>query len=123
MANRIIELADTYVGIKEVTQNHGWVDPVFEKEMREIGWKIGEAWCMYFCHLVWKKANEEDYKGIKQSFTPSVMRTYLNLKGRMSVEPKEGAIGFMQKDKGSLGHAFLVEALEGKILKTIEGNT
>jgi hypothetical protein len=37
----------------ENTKNAGFVNRNFEKMMRSVGWKTNDAWCMYYCKLVY----------------------------------------------------------------------
>ena len=57
---RVVEIAQQYIGIKEKGKNMGFNNNALEKEMLEIGWQRGWAYCILWAKLVWLKAYEED---------------------------------------------------------------
>lgn len=129
----IAKIACSYVGIKEIPQNKGWKNKDFEKKMRKMGWRAGQAWCMYFVKLVLIEAYEllEDVEMASwcdKHLNGGVLSSFRKLKPQMTVlsevEPEKGAIGFMQNDGRETGHSFVVERIgsRGEVI-TIEGNT
>lgn len=134
MRERIIEIAKSFVGIKEIPGNMGWEDKRFEELMEDCGWQKGQAWCSYFCELVWKLAflETEVYPSLDKLFSAGAVKTYNNFKEsclfEMSKKPDKGAIVVWQTWKKNLpqwtGHAGIVsEYKNGNEIETIEGNT
>lgn len=132
----IVKVANGYIGIKEIPNNKGWKNkPDFERKMKDMGWKVGESWCMYFCKLVVYEAyiliGEEGYAGIiKNTMNGSVLNSLKKLKScniaEVVTEPSVGCIGIMQKGSTQLGHAFVIVKIEeGEPMAyiTVEGNT
>lgn len=134
----IISYADESIGQTEFTGNQGFKDPVFDKEMRELGrFQNGWPWCVCFCELVWKKAfkdfniDEDRYNEMAKLVVPGAVKTMRNFtksKGwTVSIEPKEGAIAIWQKFKNgkgtTKGHAAIVIGFTPEHVITIDGNT
>lgn len=126
------------VGIQEKPNNSGFKDPVFEQEMKKVGWHTGDAWCVYTCiytyHKVlkdkWPKADSILMKiasGNSQSFYWNV---YKNKSGYFYItdSAKYGSISIWQMYKNGKGlwsgHAGIVISKDNKLnYNTIEGNT
>lgn len=129
----IVEVASKYTGIKEISNNRGWKNKDFEKKMKDIGWRSGQAWCMYFVKLVLIEAyeligNKALVEWCKKNLNGSVMSSFKKLKSQMTVmsvtEPESGAIGIMQNNGAETGHTFIVERVDDRgDVKAIEGNT
>jgi hypothetical protein len=110
-------------------KNVGFVDASFQSMMKAVGWKGGEAWCMYFCKLVYMQFFSFDREFLAKNFSGSTGGTLqniinLNAKGDKryifikSNTPQIGDIICLQ------GHVGLVqEVISPTIVKTIEGNT
>jgi len=93
LGNLVFQVANSYVGQKEVGNNAGWVDKKFEAKMVAMGWQIGWSWCAIFYKLCLKEALEQYYsmphdnsivKDILKVYTPSVLRTVANRKEDLS---------------------------------------
>jgi hypothetical protein len=109
--------------------NVGFVDASFQAMMKSVGWRGGDAWCMYFCKLVYMQFFSFDREFIAKYFDGSTIRTpqniiNLNAKGDKRYvflaenSPQIGDIICLQ------GHVALVqEVISPTIVKTIEGNT
>ena len=127
----IIEIARPYIGKKEKRGNSGFEDPQMEKDMREVGWQLGYAWCAGFIEMLAWKAYPEHKDKIKGLFVPSAVSTYRNLMGagyKRTMFPELGAFVFWQKmeDGNPLwtGHCGVVsEVINSTEFKSIEGNT
>jgi hypothetical protein len=110
-------------------KNVGFVDASFQSMMKAVGWKGGEAWCMYFCKLVYMQFFSFDREFLAKNFSGSTGGTLqnvinLNAKGDKryifikSNTPQIGDIICLQ------GHVGLVqEVISPTVVKTIEGNT
>ena len=123
------------MGVKEIGNNEDFDNKEFKCLIEECGWDIGQAWCMYFAELVWRKAYKKhdksyDYE-LEMLFSAGVMATYSNFRraGDWSIDesPEVGAIMIMQKYKKGeptwQGHAGIVIDVRDKDVKTVEGNT
>jgi len=132
----IVKVANSYNGIKEIPHNKGWKNkPEFTREMKEMGWKVGEAWCMYFVKLCVYKAylelgNEAYAKMVKDNLSGGVLHSLKKMKSMnicfTTATPESGAIGIMQNGDSQLGHAFIIYKIGNEAkqeIKTIEGNT
>jgi len=110
-------------------ENVGFVDASFQAMMKSVGWKGGEAWCMYFCKLVYMQFYSFDREFLAKHFNGSTGGTLqnvinLNAKGDKRYifipenTPQVADIISMQ------GHVALVkEIIDNTHVKTIEGNT
>lgn len=128
--NQIIEIAQSYIGMKEISGNQGFQDKRFQELMEECGWQSGQAWCSYFCELVWKQAFPE-LKELDKLFSSGAVQTYNNFKQSdffVDHKPEPGAVAIWQTWKNNepywTGHAGIVESIvNGNEIMTIEGNT
>lgn len=131
LADRVVRIAISLVGQKEVSGNAGFQDAGFLKRMTEVGWKKGEAWCAYTGEIVWKEAFTKDhplYPELDKLFSASATKTFANFKAsknfKTGQEPKKGALVIWQHGKGWQGHlAIVVEEMDKPDFKTVEGNT
>ena len=110
-------------------ENVGFVDASFQAMMKSVSWKGGEAWCMYFCKLVYMQFYSFDREFLAKHFNGSTGGTLqnvinLNAKGDKRYifihqpTPQVADIICLQ------GHVGLVqEVISPTIVKTIEGNT
>jgi hypothetical protein len=110
-------------------KNVGFVDASFQTMMKAVGWKGGEAWCMYFCKLVYMQFFSFDREFLAKNFsgsTGATLQSVINLNARgdkryifiKSNTPQIGDIICLQ------GHVGLVqEVISPTVVKTIEGNT
>lgn len=149
--NKIVEIARSYIGQEEISGNKGFIDKAFDKEMRNIGFYTGAAWCGFFCMLSWLKAKEpihvtDKRKQVSRIVTSSAVRSMkqASMAGRFELYPVPGAVAvwrtFKNNKPQSTGHMAIVdEDFEIKkwhedkendlripvdgYFKTIEGNT
>jgi hypothetical protein len=121
--------------MQEIPGNMGFKDHRFDELMVETGWQKGQAWCAYFCELVWKLAYEKDTEtayAIEKLFAAGAVKTYNNFKAYQKFpvdkKPEIGAVAIWQTWKDNqpfwTGHAgIVVKILGGNEVLTIEGNT
>lgn len=129
----IVSYAFEYLGQEEIKGNMGFKDPVFNDKMNSVGMIDGYAWCCLFTELCWveayKEFNPEVLPLLAKEFTAGTVRTFRHFKslGWTSKTPEAGDIVIWQSYKGgrakTSGHAAIVIEVNGKSLKTIEGNT
>ncbi len=140
------ENALTYIGQMEVKKdttkdgknnptfgNFGFVDPAFEKEMKEEGWQIGWAWCCIFAKVVAINCFPGQDKILASLFSPSTVTTFNNFKKagyKISPLPVVDSIVIWQSFKKgvaqSTGHAGIVVSVNSKdvtLFESVEGNT
>lgn len=108
--------------------NMDFHDEEFEKDLREVGWQPGYAWCMLLVRLSVKKGSPTIWEKVRNHFTPSVMTTYNNLIKagyKVTRTPTAGAIAFWQNGDKWQGHTGLVDdkGITDKSFVCIEGNT
>lgn len=130
--NKIAKQANSLVGVKEVGNNAGFANVTFENMMRSVGWKGGEAWCMYFAKAVYLKVLPQKAAIINQALNGSTQQSFNNAaSGKYpgftvitSGKPRVGDIVIWQRgsNKGT-GHAGIVTAVNSSSFTTVEGNT
>jgi hypothetical protein len=136
---QIIVHAKSFVGIKEKSNNSGFHNAAFEKQMKDSGFIPGYAWCCIFCEMVYRLALNDLEKNTKLSFkslrediqstiNPSTQSTYNNVKKskffKQSQRPQEGDIViFVNSSRRAFGHAGIVIKVDGDKFTTVEGNT
>lgn len=126
------DFAESWVGITEIGKNKAFSDNVFEQMMKNVGWKSGEEWCMYFAKAVHYDTFKKDRDNIKRILNGSTQRSWKNVgndgtgtyKQVTSGRPQLGDIAIWQRttDK-SKGHAAIVVKDLGDYFETVEGNT
>jgi hypothetical protein len=133
---KITQIAQQYIGQRELKGNKGFQDADFQKEMEAVGWDDGEAWCATFAKLVFKKA----YIGtvleaeIEKLFSKSATATYANFdksdwktqlpNGKPIKTPEVGALVVWRMGDSWAGHIGVVtEIVSSTEFKTVEGNT
>jgi hypothetical protein len=133
----IVDVARSYIGKKEISENEEFEDKIFEFKMKEVGWKPKEAWCSYFVELIFKEAFKQydtSYlEFLNKNFSGSSKLTYNNFKKNgkpfgfiTSMEPKIGSIIVWQSTKGfASGHIGIVTNYDSDTQKmsVVEGNT
>lgn len=122
---KIVKIARSYVGQREIQPNAGFEDKKFEKKMKSVGWVKGHAWCAYFGELVWKEAG--------QNVVPcsaSAFKTYLNYEAagfKGTTVPVPGAIVVWRTMKNGVpqwtGHLGIVTEVTQTGFKSVEGNS
>ena len=121
---RIIRIANSYVGQKEKIRNSGFKNSWFDKLMRAVGFYTGAAWCGFLVKLVYNEA------GVDTSLlSGSVRKTMLNATAAKNwhTKPVKGCIAIFLTHKNGIpkktGHMGIVDFSFDGYLFTIEGNT
>jgi hypothetical protein len=131
LADRVVRIAKSLVGQKEISGNAGFKDPGFQKRMQEVGWIKGHAWCTYTGELIWKESFTPQhplYAEVDKCFSALATKTWSNFKASKLFKtgqlPKRGALAIYQYGKGYTGHlAVVVDKLPVPKFSTVEGNT
>ncbi len=131
LSDKIVEVANSYLGQQEISGNKGFKNASFQKKMQDCGWQMGSAWCAYFSELVWKEAFGKShplYSNLDRLFSPSAVGTYSNFKGSFNFKagntPKIGALAVWRLGNGWQGHIGIVtEIVDKHTFKSVEGNT
>jgi len=139
IGERIIAAATQFVGLHEVKANAEWDDPAtsgkdqaaqdLRNALKASGWMLGWPYCAAFAEACWRiayvglGAPDAIQARIGLRLTPSVMQSFNNWKGEISLVPEPGAIFFMQMGQGATGHAGIVVQASHEKFSTIEGNT
>jgi hypothetical protein len=132
LSQKIVDVANSYVGQQEISGNKGFKNASFQKKMQDCGWKLGDAWCSYFTELVWKEAfgkSHSLYNTLDRLFSPSAVSTYANFKGyptgfKVGNTAKIGSLAVWRLGNGWQGHIGIVsEVIDKTTFRTIEGNT
>lgn len=131
---KIKRKAYLFEGVKEVGNNSGFSSEIFEKMMRDVGWKSGEQWCMYFAKNVYVQSLPKLADDFKKVLSGSSQRSFNNVdEGKSEYletikegSPKKGDIVIWQrKSDKSKGHAGVVVDVSegGNKFTAMEGNT
>ena len=130
----VLSKASEFVGLVETRSNARWsgkTDKIVEW-MGSVGWQPGWPYCIAACEAVYKWAYS--YLGIREVYdaslasvlSPHVMSSYRVALARklLKLRPIPGAIALWSVNSArDTGHAGVVEAVDGLVLKTIEANT
>jgi hypothetical protein len=129
---RAAKIAEKWVGITEKGDNAAFSNDVFEAMMKSVGWRSGEAWCMYLAKAIHIETFPKDKDKINKLLTGSTQLSWKNVtkdtsglyKIVTSGQPQRGDIAIFQRvTDTSKGHAAIVIERGGNSFKTIEGNT
>lgn len=140
LVKKVVETARSFEGITEIKGNKGWISKVrpkvakwFQAKMESHGWKMGYAWCAYFCELVWSEVydNIGEYRKLfDKHFSGSATKTFKQFKNagwEVGKTPEIGAICIWEHVKSGKaswkGHAAIVVGFDDKYIHTIDGNT
>lgn len=124
--NKIVQIAESYIGQEEKINNSGFKNGWFERLMRSVGFYTGAPWCAFFAKLVWKEAGIDN-----RLISGSARQTMLNAtkSGNWHTHAVEGAIAiwimFENGKPKRNGHMGIVSLTHSYIdyFETIEGNT
>ncbi|SMO48090.1 CHAP domain-containing protein [Solitalea koreensis] len=127
----IVAIATQYLGKTEKPNNSGFNDATFEKKMKAVGWREGEAWCSYLVELIWKEAFEarpDLVEAINKAASGSATATFRQFDVanvfEVGQKPKPGAIAIWRYGNGWQGHAGIVKSVvDANTFISIEGNT
>lgn len=135
MEKVIIDIAKSYIGIKEIPGNMGWEDKKFQSLMESVGWSHTQAWCSYFVELVWKQAYKDNKAltlKLDTLFNAGALKTYDNFFNdktfRVDKHCTPGSMVIWQYYVNGKptwkGHAgIVISEISEHQFKTIEGNT
>lgn len=123
-----------FEGIKELGNNAGFSNAIFQKMMDSVGWNGGEPWCMYFAKGVYNEVFPKLSMDFGHSLRGSSQISFNNvaegksesLKTVTEGKPMVGDIVIWQRvDNPSKGHAGIVTKVYdgGQKFDSIEGNT
>jgi surface antigen len=125
-SEQIVSIAKTYIGKKEISGNKGFLDKIFEAEMKANGWYMGAPWCAFFVRTIWSKCNQK-VKYINGSAVRSYKALDESAEYEKSAVPKIGALVVWRSYKNgkplSTGHVGIVTSVSSDSFETIEGNT
>lgn len=123
----VVEIAESFIGQKEIHGNQGFIDKLFEVKMRGVGFYTGAPWCAFFAKLVWKDAGTERYKLIAGSALQTMRNFVKSEKIDLVAKPNIGAIAIYRTMKNgkaqTTGHVAVVIEVGDSTFTTIEGNT
>lgn len=129
---RAAKMAQKWVGITENGVNTSFSNDVFQTMMKNVGWRSGEAWCMYLAKAIHIETFGKDRDKINKVLNGSTQLSWQNAKKDTSGiykvitsgKPQRGDIVIWQHTGNtSTGHAGIVISRNGDTFKTIEGNT
>lgn len=129
--NKAVEVAQKYLGQKELPNNVFNDESDFGKKLHAVGQQDGMAWCALFMELVFKEAYPEKFKEFDKLFSASAVQTYKNFEKAaypLNELPRVGNLVIWQKMLEGKpqwqGHAGIVVELKSSWeFKSIEGNT
>ena len=133
----ILEVASSYLGQEEILGNRGFKNKEFEKDMKNVGWQVSNAWCSFFVEFVWKKAYQQWdatlFTRLDKLFSGSAVTTLRNFKKTkdfvVSKKPTIGSLVVYQRYKKGKphwsGHIAVVKSFNIKkgVFTSIDGNT
>ena len=129
---RSVQAAKAFIGQQEKSGNTGFQSEEMERLMREVGWRYGDAWCVYFVKLMWFMTAPEWLKPkIKKAISGNSQQTWDNAQRDpafvTSRLPRPGDIAIWQNMRNgqglSNGHAGIVKRVNVNNFVSIEGNT
>ena len=116
----------------ERSGNAGFRSEEMERLMREVGWRSGDAWCVYFAKLMWYLEAPEWLKPkILSAISGNSQQTWANVNNDpafvVSNIPRSGDLVIWQNYKNGVpqptGHAGIVKRFGVNDFVAIEGNT
>jgi len=131
-SDKIVSIAQSYIGQRELKGNSGFTDTWFEYIMKQRGFETGDSWCALFCELVYYEVYEDTQYApyIDRLFSKSAVATYNNFKRdrtfKCDRKPAPGAMVVWQKFIAGVGHwqghaGIVIETIKDKFY-TVEGN-
>lgn len=129
---KIIQVSKAFIGQQEKSGNSGFQSAEMERLMKEVGWRSGDAWCVYFAKLMWYMNAPNWLKPkIKSAISGSSQQTWANVNSDpafvVSRIPRPGDLVIWQNYKNgiglSTGHAGIVKRVNVNDFVSIEGNT
>jgi hypothetical protein len=129
---RAATVASSFMDTMEIGNNAGFSDKAFQQMLSDIGWRGGEAWCMYFAKAVYLEAFPKKADRINQVLTGSTQGSFAKAKENPDLfkvitegPPQRGDIIIWQSTTDpSLGHAGIAYKKDsGDKWWTVEGNS
>lgn len=131
---KILQVAQSYLGKDEEPGNKGWYDETFEAKMLARGWQVSEAWCAYFAELVWYEAYQgyhQIQKDIDRLFSGSAVQTLRNFQEEVdwvvSRNFVPGSIVAFQRYRDGephwSGHLAIGVEVVNDVVSSIDGNS
>lgn len=135
--NKIVEISNTYVGIKEIGNNEDFTNHFVKHELEGVGWQEGWAYCALTGKLIWCKAyghfDSSIITELNKLFNPSAVKTFRNFQKSKKFRTytnqnfEKGDLIIWQKYINGKpdwrGHLGIVISPEQLFVKTFEGNT
>lgn len=124
--------AKKWIGVSERGFNASFSNEVFQAMMKNVGWKGGDAWCMYFAKAVHYETFPKDRDKINKILVGNTQQSWRNVekdttntyKLITSGKPKMGDIALWQRvDDANKGHAGIVIKSGTDTFTAVEGNT
>lgn len=132
LTEKIITVAESYIGQREKPNNSGFINPDFEKKQKAMGWLKGQSWCAYTGELIWHEAFAElepdTIPLLNKYFSGSAVQSYKNFKEspefKVRPEPVLGGILVWRHGDGEMGHmGCCVSIMDSNHVGSVEGNT
>lgn len=131
IADKIISIAQSFIGEQEILGNRGFKDPAFQKFMNSTGWYVGASWCAFLGKGIWMKAYEGTIYAshVQKILTGNALDSYHRAEAdgifKVSQQPSAGALIVFKEGIDPLstkGHMGVVE-INADPFGSIEGNT
>ena len=133
VSNCLTSKASSYVGIVEKGgNNQGFSNLEFEKDIKEVGWGKGQAWCSYFVMLLFKKCSiPNDITGWSPStynkkdviFTDKEFKTTYSSGDLLGLSLSYDKFKKNPARYKGIGHTGVVIDIRENAIVSIEGNT
>lgn len=125
----IADEAHKWLHVREIGNNAGFNDAIFEAKLRDLGWRPGQAWCAYFAKMIYTDVyfGTEYSPIIQATLSPLVIVTWRRAKASQYFQtqdkPVVGGIVCWSTGNGK-GHIGIHVMLRDEFnTTTIEGNT
>lgn len=118
LSERVLHVARSQVGVREVTAN--W-SPVIKVYLKVAGVFSPAPWCAAFVHWCLLEAGADKKKLAKFPASTYYLYAWAKSTGRLMSAPKRGRLFVVNGAKG--GHTGFVRSVESPWIETIEGNT
>lgn len=131
ISNNLLEFANKWKGVVEIGENSSFQNDVFQTMLKNVGWKSGEAWCMYFAKAIHWETYVTQRNLINKILVGNTQNSLVNAQNdktgtyTVSNTPKVGDIVIWRNQNvPTRGHAGLVTKVnDNGTINTIEGNT
>jgi hypothetical protein len=120
----VIECAETYIGIREKTNNND--GDFIEKLQRSMGFSKGTPYCALFTSYIYRECgilNNPNSAWSPSWFKKSEAVYVKNKRGKITDAKPGDAVTYWRESKGRIGHVGLYLKSHGNYLYTVEANT